>query len=324
MMNRFLSLLLLLAIVQAGAAQQSATPTNKTATDDGLRRVVVTVKDSNGSLITDLDSSAFAIVDEKLPQQIIDFRQDEPFDCALLFDMSRSVGGHVEELNAFANGVIRFAGQNNKANNYFVMGFGEPTLTRDWTSDTAELLAGLQNLQKIPNDRGHLFDTVYEALTKMASGSNKKKVMLLITDGEDSGSRRTINHVRDLMKRTDCSIYFFVLGQPEAFGSKLPTLEMPARKPSELVDLAKLSGGSSFSVDKPSGVFPHSADIAQLDKFLNELTFELRHQYTLGYRAPQDLRGKSREIKVTVKLPATAKTKIGSVSYRKQYLSTPS
>lgn len=321
-MDRFLSLLLLLALTQAGVAQQTATSANRPFTADGRRRVVVSVKDSNGSLITDLDSTAFEIFDEKLPQQIIDSRlEDEPFDCALLFDMSRSVSGHLDELSAFANAVIRFADQSNNANNYFVMGFGEPTLTRDWTGNKSELVAGLQNLQKILNNRGKLYDAVYEALTKISSGSNRKKVMLLITDGQDSGSRRKLSEIREMLKRIDCSIYVFEVGRLEPSESGLVAAMI--RQADDLADLARLSGGYTLSVDKESAMFRHSFDIARLNKSVDALAFELRHQYTLEYRAPQDLRPKSREIKVIVKLPATSKARI-TVSHRKQYLSTPS
>jgi Ca-activated chloride channel family protein len=126
---------------------------------------------------------------------------------------------------------------------------------------------------------------MYLGLEKVTHGSNSKKALLLITDGEDNHSRYSYSDVREFAKEHDVLIYAIGIVEPE--GSQVSGYGGRAL----LENLANLTGGMAF--------FPDSVNA--LESICAQVGVDLKNQYVLGYRSTNQT-GDGKWRKVTVKI----------------------
>lgn len=186
------------------------------------------------------------------------------------------------------DGVAAFLSANNPENDYFASMFdGKIALTQRWTGPDISLL---ENLTPPGDYRGTaLYDALYFGVQTVMSGRHSRRVIVLISDGDDNASKRTFNEVAELLRRSDVTLFSIGLID-EATAQSSIAIE-GARV---LEDLAAMTGGRQW-------FFSRSLNAEVLKEVFHQLAAELQNQYQLSIEK-QDVRGREKFRKVTVKL----------------------
>lgn len=289
-------------------AGQTASPAATRADPDTVL-LTVSVWDKKGSSVDGLEKSHFTVLDDSKPREITFFKGqgDEPASIGIVFDASHSmVTAKTERVR---DALSRFMRQGHPETDYFLIGFNDsPQLLADWTRDADRIASAIASIK--PKHNTALYDACYLAVEKILRGRHAKRVILLITDGQDNNSRFTYRELTKLLQESDVMIY--VMGLLDTGDSGSLGMEGQAI----LESLSGIGGGVFY--------FPDTSKA--LDTFFERLAFELRHQYQLGFRLPDNARdGKWHKIKVKVTLPAGAAPpglKIAGVRTREGYYAT--
>ena len=239
----------------------------------------VTVADRSGHpAATDLRQSAFSVFENGAPQTIRTFRhEDVPVAFGLVLDHSRSMSLHAEKVEAAA---LDFVKESNPEDQTFVVNFGgKPYLDADFTHDAQVLKQALRKSTISGNTT--LRDALSFSIHHMVAAARKeKRVLFVITDGDDIQSSITLEALIVEAQRADVSIYAVGLG----------TDSRSARR--DLTKLAQATGGDSF--------FPK--DASEIDRIARDLARSIRGQYTIGYTPPENVPvGSYRPIRVQLK-----------------------
>lgn len=252
-----------------------------------LITLTVTVTDTYGRYVSGLSKNAFSLFDQKLPQEITFFSDDDsPVSVGVIFDVSGSMGG--DKIKHAREALSKFIQTSHNSDEYFLIGFNSRAqLLLDKTRDGNAVLDKLMFVQTRNNTA--LYDACYLGVEKVQRGTHAKRALLLISDGQDNNSRYTFNELRRLLKESDVVLYGIgILGGNDA-GSQLGMEGQGI-----LDELANVSGGKAF--------FPRST--IEMDDIFEQIALELRHQYSIGYK-PNNFSndGKWHKIKVKVTPP---------------------
>lgn len=255
----------------AGDQQPSITP-NASADDSGrfvfkkqVQEVVLhaTVVDETGRLVTGLDRSAFSIYVNGTPEPITSFRsEDVPVAMGVVIDNSGSMRDKREKVNQAVLNLIR---SSNAQDEIFVVNFSQtPYLDQDFTSDVNLLQAALHQV----STRGStaLYDAVVASAVHLQNSARlSKKVLLVITDGQDNMSQETLEEaIRKLQPNKGATLY--------AIGLTDEGLTRTGRE--ALQNLATSTGGVAF--------FPQSLN--DVDSITRAVAHDIRSQYTLAFK----------------------------------------
>ncbi|HTC47193.1 MAG TPA: VWA domain-containing protein [Candidatus Aquilonibacter sp.] len=264
---------------RSGSAAGSPAPSNQPATtqsspqDNGtfvLRkdvdevRLTATVVDDRQRIVTDLDKNAFQVFEDGKAQNIISFHhEDIPVAMGIVIDNSGSMREKRAKVNQAALNLVR---SSNPQDEVFVVNFNdEYYLDQDFTSD---LLLLKDALEKIDAKGG---TALYEAVVASADHLAKyarleRKVLFVVTDGEDNASRESLEQaVKQLQAENGPSVYAIgVLGDEEH----------PKRARRALEIIAQRTGGIAF--------FPRTLD--EVDEISRQVAHDIRNQYTIGYK----------------------------------------
>jgi Ca-activated chloride channel homolog len=242
-----------------------------------------TVVDDKQHIITDLDKSAFTVFEDGKPQTIVSFRhEDIPVAMGILIDNSGSMREKRAKVNQAALNLVRAS---NPQDEIFVVNFNdEYYLDQDFTNDLLLLKAALE---KIDAKGG---TALYEAAVASAEHLKRnarleRKVLFIVTDGEDNASRETLEQaVKQLQQENGPSVYAIgILGDEEH----------PKRAKRALEIMTQRTGGLAF--------FPKTLD--EVDEISRQVAHDIRNQYTIGYK-PTNPRssGGFRQIRVEAKV----------------------
>jgi Ca-activated chloride channel family protein len=247
----------------------------------------VTVTDTYGRFVSGLNKNAFTVLDEKKPQEITFFSDDDaPVSVGVIFDVSGSMSG--DKVRRARDALSKFVQTSHNSDEYFLIGFNSRAqLLLDKTRDGDAVLDKMTFVQTRGNTA--LYDACYLGVEKVQRGGHPKRALLLISDGQDNNSRYTFNELRRLLKESDVVLYGIgILGGGDA-GSALGMEGQGI-----LDELASVSGGKAF--------FPRSP--AEMDDIFEQIALELRHQYSIGYK-PSNFSndGKWHKVKVKVNPP---------------------
>jgi VWFA-related protein len=252
-----------------------------------LVNILFNVRDKRGGLVGSLNKDDFAIFEDGKQQDVKYFNRetDLPLTIGLLIDVSASQGNLIDiERNAayqFFGSVLR------KQDLAFLISFGsDADLLQDYTNSATLLRRGLEGLQvnsdvgglhpgpvpTISQPRGTiLYDAVYLAASDQLKGQVGRKVLVLITDGEDQGSRYKIAQAIEAAQRADAIIYgFYYVDRAFYYGHGMV---FGGVSDSELRRMSEETGGHNFHVDRKM----------TLQDAFNELQNEMRSQYAIGY-----------------------------------------
>jgi VWFA-related protein len=237
--------------------------------------------------VGNLEKGDFKVFEDGKEQEIKYFNRetDLPLTIGLLIDVSASQENLIDiEKNA----AYQFFGQVlRKQDLAFLISFGsDAELLQDYTSSPKLLRAGLEGLQvksdvsgigpgPVPTasqPRGTiLYDAVYLAAADQLRGQVGRKVLVLITDGEDQGSRYTIKQAIEAAQKADALIYGFYYVDRGFYMSH--GMIFGGGSDSTLQKMADETGGHDFHVDRK----------LTLQDAFNELQEEMRSQYAIGY-----------------------------------------
>ena len=264
---------------------------------------------SHGHMVSDLDLSNIQIRDDnKPPEKILQFvpQSKLPLRLGLLIDTSGSVQARFSfEKHAASKFLEKVL--NGTSDLGFVAGFSSETnITQDFTADPSALAQGVETLT---NGGGTaLFDAVSLACWKLAAYPEQErvaKVLVVLSDGEDNSSHRSLKQVIEDAETKGVTIY--TLSTSENADAKTDADRV-------LQVLAERSGGESM--------FP--GEIMALDKSLARLRDLIRSRYLIAYKAAGfEPNGKFR----TIHIAAEREGKHLQVHVRKGYyarVETPS
>ena len=248
------------------AQQQSGDETGTFVIHKNVDEVLlhVTVVDDKQHIVTDLDQKAFSVFEDGKPQTIISFRnEDFPVSMGIVIDNSGSMREKRAKVNQAALNLVRAS---NVQDEVFVVNFNdEYYLDQDFTND---LLLLKDALEKIDAKGG---TALYEAVVASADHLAKfarleRKVLFVVTDGEDNASRESLEQaVKQLQAENGPSVYAIgVLGDEEH----------PKRARRALEVIAQRTGGLAF--------FPRTLD--EVDEISRQVAHDIRNQYTIGYK----------------------------------------
>jgi Ca-activated chloride channel family protein len=230
-----------------------------------VEEVVVhaTVMDDKNHLVTTLDQSAFSIFENNQPQTIASFRhEDVPVAMGIVIDNSGSMREKRDKVNRAALNLVR---SSNPQDQVFVVNFNdEYYLDQEFTSNINKLREALEKVEA----RGGtaLYDAIVASSVYMRDhAKQQKKVLFVVTDGEDNASRESLEEaVRRLQEENGPTVYAIgLLGEEKA-----------RRARRALETIAQRTGGISF--------FPRTLD--EVDSISSSVAHDIRNQYTIGYK----------------------------------------
>ena len=262
--------------------------------DTDLVLLNVSAFDRSGQIIKGLPQSAFTVYENNVKQQISVFRQEDvPVSLGLVIDNSASMQNKKDRVASAALAMVKAS---NPDDEVFLINFSdELELAQDFTSDPQVLEKALRGIQT----RGEtaMRDAVLLGIEHLrVKAKRDKRVLVVITDGEDNSSIATEQRVVEAAHQNSAIVYAIgLLGEEQADKAER------ARKQLEALTLA--TGGRAW--------FP--ADVSAIAAITPEIAHEIRNQYIIGY-TPSDLTkdGKFRTIRVEVNVPgASVRTRSG-------------
>jgi len=171
-----------------------------------LINVTATVTDENGRFVSGLRKEDFRVYQDDQPQPVSHFNAERvPVSLGIVLDTSGSMDG--EKMTAARAALSRFLFQLlDRSDEVFLYRFdSNPELVQGWTTDRRRI--GDELLRIEPRGGTAMYDAVAEAVPLAQSGRNRKKAILLISDGNDTSSRTDVLSLKRLIRETEVLIY---------------------------------------------------------------------------------------------------------------------
>jgi Ca-activated chloride channel family protein len=282
---------------QTPSPRSSVTPDPLLKLKSELVVLPVSVTDPWGRFVPGMKREQFEVYEENIPQDIRFFSTDDaPISIGVILDVSGSMKSKIARAR---EAVRRFTEWSNPQDEFFAIAFNNRVnLMADYT-DGEVLSSYLLFLEA--KGRTALYDAIYEGVSKLKQARFGKRVLLVVSDGQDNSSRYSYGSLSRLMKESDVQIYTIGTPDPTAYDDYFERLGI-----SILQQISKLTGGRQFTVTEASILEPVCITIAR----------ELRQQYIIGYMSSNTTRdGQWR--KVNVRVQGEMKFKLTDRSLRK-------
>jgi Ca-activated chloride channel family protein len=249
--------------------------------------LLVTVTDSKGQHITNLKKENFKVFEDGRAQRIDSFSQevDRPLSIALLIDTSSSAYTQLEFERAAATDFFAKVLKPRK-DRASIIGFdNEVTMAADFTDDLGKLSEGLKKLQAIGSTS--VYDAVYIASQRKLAeeAGDRRRVIILISDGYDTASDKTLKAAAEMAQRHDVVIYAISISKVE--GSNMKGDER-SEGDKAIKHLVTETGGKSYYPKK----------LTELGLEFQKIEQELRSQYLLSYSPSGNLNGAYRKLRI--------------------------
>jgi Ca-activated chloride channel family protein len=249
----------------------------------------VTVLDPAAKPVTDLTRDSFQVTEDKIPQKIEFFgREQVPVSMVLAIDTSGSMRTKLDTvIKASANLVKESRNGDEMAVIEFKL---QPDLLEEFTDNTADVIDTLQGL--IASGQTAMLDALYLAADYAnKDGKNRRKAVILVTDGLDKDSYYKFNEVVDHLREIDVQVYLIGftndLDRDSAIFKKSPKDKAEGL----LAKLADETGGKAF--------FPK--ELSEVHTIAQAISSDLRTQYAIGYYPTNSKKdGSFRAVKVQV------------------------
>lgn len=256
----------------------------------------------HGRLIRDLNKEDFELLEDAAPQKIEFFSRetDVALSLGVAIDTSisqeRLLSTEQEAAEKFLRSVLQ------RSDQAFVMNFDvDVNLRQDFTNKSPELARAIDSAEinktgrsilrengDAPTGGTHLFDAVYLASNELMKTRYGRKVLVLMTDGEDQGSKVTLQKATEAAEKADVIIYSIVVSDPDFYRVMGATYHGDA----SVRKLARETGGRTIRVNANE----------QVGTAFDQIALELRSQYLLGYSPSNSRRdGSFRRIQVKVR-----------------------
>ena len=322
---------LVIAAMALPSAQQSAPSQDsdrfRFRTGVELINVAVTVTDASGRFISGLRQDDFVVYEDGVEQPVTHFSNERvPVSLGLVVDTSGSMAGEKWDhaVSALDRFLLDLLGPDDEV---FLYQFNsDPYLLESWTADRPRLSRAMHRI--VPRGGTAMYDTLAEAVPLADSGQNRKKAIVVISDGNDTHSSTPVSDLKRLIRETEVLVYAVGIdGEGESTSSggvfgRPPVIRLPfpfpipgRRRPypgqppwgggsssgsirqndrvnaSALRELTDDSGGRTEIVRTSNDLEPATSNIAD----------ELSQQYFLGYSAAAKKDGRWHTIRVEVR-----------------------
>ncbi|HTL03331.1 MAG TPA: VWA domain-containing protein [Vicinamibacterales bacterium] len=318
-----------------------------------LINVTATVTDRNGRFVPGLRQEDFTIYEDNVRQEISHFSNERvPVSLGIVLDTSGSMAG--EKIENALSAIDRFLTTLlDPTDEIFIYRFSNfPELLQDWTTDRRRLN---RVVGRITAGGGTaMYDALAEAVPMAQTGQNRKKAIVLISDGNDTDSDTSLSSVKQLIRESEVMVYAIGIdgrGESTSWGGGTPPTMPPTRQPPIPFPIP---GGRRPAPRGPGGVvlpfqgfpFPQGRisssssdrvnvnalrDITDdsggrtelvrtgrdLDPATASIADELSRQYYLGYSSTAKKDGRWHAIRVELKDPSL------HMRARRGYIATP-
>ena len=293
--------------------------------------VPVKILDRKGRFVSGLTKENFQIFEDKLPQEIAYFsNEQQPFTVALILDMSPSSTFKITEIQSAA---IAFVNQLRPQDKVMVVAFNQEVTVLSSATNDRQILQSAIRSTKIGSGTS-LYEAVSLVINEKFTNINGRKAIVLFTDGVDTTSRRAndLNNLRDALE-LDALIYpiqYDTFNDVQRMKNSPPVIAPPISSPIPTQNknpfpfpFPTTTGGGGIGA--PSSQGTTAADYRRADEYLNEMAIrtggrlykasttvnlaqafsniaaELREYYSLGYYPAEKAKeAKSHKIKVSV------------------------
>ncbi len=213
-------------------------------------RLPITVVDKKGQFVPGLTKEDFIILEDKVPQQIETFSDDLsqtfPLYIAVLMDTSASTAGKLKFEQESAMNFIHTVVKPRKDRVLFATFDDEVTLLQDFTDKLDLLDRAVYGVKKLGTHTS-LYDAVWQFCDEKMRSAPGRRVLVLVTDGEDTYSRASIRDAIEIAQRTESTI--FAISTKAGFLATVPGVEagqISDKKDRQLQTLAEETGGIAF------------------------------------------------------------------------------
>jgi VWFA-related protein len=266
-------------IANAGTASSPKAASDKTLKGESetenlvvnvdLVNVLLSLSDRKGKLVTDLEKSDFQLYEDNRLQTITNFSRetDLPLTVALVIDTSTSIRDKFKFEQEAATDFLTRTLRPKKDKALLVSFDSAIELVQDFTDETEALRKALHQIR--PGGGTKMLDAIFLTCQEKLKAEGGRKIMILISDGDDNLSLETLNSTLEMAQKSDVTIYSISTNSSGFFGISAP------RSDKLLKRLAEETGGRAF--------FPFKAE--DLSQSFQDISTELRSQYSLAYRS---------------------------------------
>ncbi len=255
-------------------------------------RLPVTVKDKKNNLVAGLTKSDFVVYEDGVPQDLTFFTDEKsnpPIYVGVLMDTSVSTKGKLDFAKDSAKNLIYTITQIRKDKAAF-MTFDHDVLLRQDFTDKLDLLAAAVDGVDKAGSQTALYDALWTFTDEKLTNAAGRRVIVIISDGDDTFSRANIDDVIDIAQRTETTI--FGISTKEGFAGTVPGVDLGTVKDKGdkyLMRLCEETGGEAFFEN----------NVTDLERSFTKISKELHNQYIITYRPQnQNYDGKKRKIEV--------------------------
>jgi VWFA-related protein len=277
----------MVGLVQAQQPRPSPTPPVRDQDDTvtipiNRVRLPITVVDKKGNFVPGLTKNDFFVFEDKVPQQIETFSDDlgevAPLYLVVLMDTSPSAAAKLKFEQESAMNFIYTVVRPRRDRVLFATFDHEINLRQDFTDKLDLVNRAVFNANKSGNQTA-LYDAVWQFCDEKLRSVPGRRVLVVITDGEDTYSRANLRDAIDIAQRTETTI--FTISTKAGFLSTVPGVEAGTVKDKadrQLVTLAEETGGAAF----------FTGDMLSLERSFTKISKELRAQYLVTYKPVND------------------------------------
>jgi Ca-activated chloride channel family protein len=285
-----ISLLVASAVIPAQNVQRPSQPPEREQIRLGSIGVnlPVTVLDKKGRLVTDLALDNFQLYEDGEEQKILSLSKENelPLNVGVLMDASNSVRPKLKFAKDASMNFFDTVIRRGKDLGLFVVFNSKVELLQDFTDNLEDLRDAIFSVKA--GGPTALDDAIYRVCEEKLPTTAGRRAIIVISDGEDTASRHTLEEAIEMAQKTEAGIYCIGTTNAGPFGVYRGS-GAPGDK--ELVRLAEETGGKAF--------FP--TELLELDKIFADIGSELRGQYVLFYVSSNQARdGKFRKLEVKI------------------------
>ncbi len=286
----------ILLALAGSALSQKPTPTpdetGATKVFEVRLPVTVTTADKKKNLVPGLTKGDFLVFEDGVQQEVT-FFSDEKTNPAVyvgvLMDTSPSTAGKMGFSKEAAKNFIYTVTRLRKDKAAFMTFDHEINLRQDFT-DKLDLLDRAVDKVKATGSQTALYDAIWQFSDEKLRSVPGRRVIVVITDGDDTFSRAELKDAIDIAQRTETTI--FAISTKAGFLGTVPGVEAGTVKDKGdklLTQLSEDTGGEAF----------FTGDMLALERAFTKISHELRSQYIITYKpADQNYDGRSRKIEV--------------------------
>ena len=248
------------------AAAQAQIPQTTIRAEVPLVNIIFSALERDNRPVPGLTMDDFLVFEDRKPQKIEYFSQltegsEIPLTIALLIDTSGSVRTKLDDEKQTAAEFLRSILRKSKDEALIIQFDSEVRLVQDFTDDTERLVRALNSLEA--GNSTSLYDAIYLAVEEKLKGEVGRKVIVAITDGDDTASKLKKEDAIEAAQRSDVLIYGIGVRSRE-FGANFGVLKR-------------------FAEETGGGFFSPQARMTEIQAAFKAIGEELKGQYSLAY-----------------------------------------